>query len=685
MTSKTSTKTFSQPKRSDSLMLWIAAILGSVFLHGFVFWMARLSMIRSQIVPESRSATVNLIEIVPAKKSPQPTPLSISKTQFLRSASTKTLPKRSIIVAIIVPKKLTKSTGINFKSSKLQNKLVPKSVATRNNLKVVKIQRSSNKVSSFPRVSTLKTKSIQQQVRRQIFVKIPLKTSKMAIKPAIVTQQKSQLLIAKSVVKIQQKPQSKFVSKLLLKPVNKPNLSQKIIVSKNIIRYQPNLPSIVFPKTVIKKQHTSNSVIAKQTVVKPQSLAKKTSVQKPVVEPQSKPQSIVAQKPVVEPQSKPQSIVAPQTVTGQEETPQSIVDSQPVVRERHTPKSTVAQEPIAIVDTEPTSEPNISFEPNSEPIEKPNISFEPNSEPIAKPNISFEPNSEPIEKPNISLEPNLEPIEKPNISLEPNLEPIEKPNISLEPNLEPIEKPNISLEPNSEPIEKSTPKPSISPQPVPFPRPRPIASEGPIRQPVPFPRPRPIASEDPIRQPVPFPRPRPIASEDPIRQPVPFPRPISPLPSPRPSVRKPQPPESSGVVATLDLSSIRGGNRDIPDQLAKPKQNQKQFLSAINGLQIGSSVVTLDVFLQIDEQGRLAAIGNVKASSSQGSSGGKSINFEAIAKQLFRDWEFQPARSGGKPVYSELWLRVTIKPLFGRLSGNLGKNPVLKGRLCAMV
>ncbi|TAF39031.1 MAG: hypothetical protein EAZ68_12490, partial [Oscillatoriales cyanobacterium] len=242
------------------------------------------------------------------------------------------------------------------------------------------------------------------------------------------------------------------------------------------------------------------------------------------------------------------------------------------------------------------------------------------------------------------------------ISPEPNSQPIEKPPISPEPNSQPIEKPPISPESNSQPIEK----PPISPAPIqpPLPYPRPIASEAPIRQPLPYPRP--IASPNPIRQPLPYPRP--IASEAPIRQPLPYPR--SPLPNPRRSpVRVPQPPESSGAIATLDLNSIRGGNRDIPDQLARPRQNQKQ----IDVLQIGSSVVSLDVFLQIDDRGRLAAIGNVKANSNQGSSSGKSINFEALARQLFRDWEFQPARSGGKPVYSELWLRVTIKPLFRRL------------------
>ena len=657
MTSKTSTKTFSQQKRSDPPMLWIAAILGSVFLHGFIFWIVRLSMVRSQIVPESRSAAVNLVEIVPAKKTLQPTPTN--KAQILPSASTKTLPSKSIIVAKIVAKKIDKPIGFNsVKTSKIQNNTTRKPVLKRNNLrKSVSSQKSSN-TKLFVAVVPSKTKAIKQQVSRHFFVKTPLITSKFTIKSTIVNQSKPQsIIVSKIPQKTQPKLQSIVASKIPRKTQTKP---QSIIASKSasktqpklqsrtfpriVIRYQQNSKSRIYQKNVIKKPQTSNLAIAKRPVVKQQSLAKKTIAQKPVSQTQAQPQSIVASNPVIEPQQ-PQSIVATKPVSGQEETPQSIVDRQPVIQERSTPKSTVTQEPIAIVDLVPKSKPNISVEPDSEPIEKPNISVEPNFEPIEKPNISVEPDSEPIEKPNISVEPNSEPIEKPNISVEPNSELIASPA--------PIRQPIPFPRPIASPV-------AIR-QPVPIPFPRPIASPAPIRQPVPIPFPRPIASPAPIRQPIPFPRP--IASPAPIRQPIPFPRPTSPLPHPRIPVRTPQPRESSGVVATLDLSSIRGGNRDIPDQLARPKQNQKQ----IDVLQIGSSVVTLDVFLQIDDQGRLAAIGNVKASSSQGSSGGKNINFEAIARQLFQDWEFQPARSGGKPVYSELSLRVTIKPLFGTI------------------
>jgi hypothetical protein len=699
MTSKTSTKTFSQQKRSDPPMLWIAAILGSVFLHGFIFWMARLTMIRSQIVSESRSATVNLIEIIPAQKSPQPTPANINKTQILASASTKTLPSKSIIVAKIVTQKLNELTGFHsVKTSKIQNKMTKKPVLKRNNLRRnVDDQKLSN-TKSFVAVVPSKTKSIQQQVSRRSFVRVLLKTSKSAIKSTFVTQSKAQSIIAskpasksqpkpqsiiasKPASKSQPKPQSIIASKpasktqpkpqsiIASKPANKTQTKlqsiiaskvasktqtklqsiiaskvasktqtklQSIIASKVasktqtkpqsrtfpkiVIRYQHNSKSRIPQKTVIKKQQASDLVIAKRLVVKQQSLAKKTIPQKPVSQTQAQPQSIVATNPVIEPQPQPQSIVT--------------------------------EEPITIV-APLTSQPNIFREPNSEPIEKSNISPEPNSEPIEKLNISPESNSEPIEKLNISPEPNSEPIEKLNISPEPNSEPIEKPA------------PKLIIAPQPVPFPRPiSPLPNPIRQPIPIPFPRPIASEAPIRQPVPIPFPRPISPlPNPIRQPIPIPFPRPIASEAPIRQPIPSPRPISPLPNPRLPVRTAKPRESSGVVATLDLSSIRGGNRDIPDQLARPKQNQKQ----IDVLQIGSSVVTLDVFLQIDDQGRLAAIGNVKASSNQGSSGGKSINFEALARQLFRDWEFQPARSGGKPVYSELWLRVTIKPLFGRI------------------
>ncbi|XZO02888.1 MAG: hypothetical protein ACM65L_03685 [Microcoleus sp.] len=699
MNSKIYTKTFNHQKQSDPPMLWIVAILGSVFLHGLVFWILRLSIIRSQIVPESRSAAVNLIEIIPSQKSPDPKPANINKAQTSPPVSRQIFTKKSIIGANDVPKKITKSTPTALKSANIpknQEKITPNTPAKRNNLKIIKTPKPLNKIPAITAVITLKKKQVKQPVPKQYSVKIPLNKSQISLKSVVAAKSQTQSIavVAKpeikspsqpkssaAVAKTRMKPQSQTqsiaaVAKTRMKPqsqtqsiaaVAKPGIKVQskppsiVPVPKIAIEIKSKPPSIVgvnspkievyssnksrfYPKNnqritqvfkikenaknikiippssqlaiapkPIDKQTKKTSIVAKKPVTQQQPQPQSIVTQKPVTQQQPQPQSIVAQNPVTQQQPQPQSITDPKSV--QDEIPTSIVDRAPVVQERSTPpESTVSQEPIAIVEPRQISAPPISPEPNSQPIEKPPI----------------------------SPEPNLQPIEKPQVSPEPNSQPIEKPPISPAPIQQPIEKPPISPAPIQQPL----------------PYPRPIASPSPIQQPLPYPRP--IASPKPIREPLPYPRP--IASPKPIREPLPYPR--SPLPNPR---RSPawvaQPPESSGAIATLDLNSIRGGNRDIPDQLARPRQNQKQ----IDVLQIGSSVVSLDVFLQIDDRGRLAAIGNVKASSNQGSSSGKSINFEAIARQLFRDWEFQPARSSGKPVYSELWVRVTIKPLFGRL------------------
>ncbi len=731
MNSQTSTKTFNQQKRSDPPMLWIVAILGSVFLHGLVFWILRLSIIRSQIVPESRSAAVNLIEITPSQKSPEPKPANINKVRTSPPVSKQIVAKKSILVANDVPKKITKSTPTALKSaniSKNQDKITRTPPAKRNNLKIRKTPKPLKKIPSFTAVRTLKNKQVKQPVPRHYSVKIPLNKSQIVLKPVVASksQSKSIAVVAKPEIKSQSKPKSIVaVAKTTMKPQSQPQsivavaktrkkaqsqTQSSVAVAKPGIKVQSKPPSIVpVPKIAIKfnskppsivgvnspkievyssnksrfypknnqritqvfkikrnaknikiippssqlaiapkpidKQTKKTSIVAKKPVTPQHPQPQSITVQQPLIETQPQPQSIVAQNPVTQQQPQPQSITDPKSV--QDQIPTSIVDRAPVVQERSTPpESIVSQEPIAIVQPRQIPAPPISPESNSQPIEKPPISPESNSQPIEKPPISPESNSQPIEKPPISPESNSQPMEKPPISPASIREPL------------PYPRPIASPSPIQQPLPYPRPIASSSPIQQPLPYPRPIASSSPIQQPLPYPRP--IASPSPIQQPLPYPRP--IASPAPIRQPLPYPR--SPLPNPRRSpVKVPQPPESSGAIATLDLNSIRGGNRDIPDQLARPRQNQKQ----IDVLQIGSSVVSLDVFLQIDDRGRLAAIGNVKASSNQGSSSGKSINFEALARQLFRDWEFQPARSGGKPVYSELWVRVTIKPLFGRL------------------
>ncbi|MEZ2243334.1 MAG: hypothetical protein ACBR11_11250 [Microcoleus sp.] len=657
MNSQTSTKTFNQQKRSDPPMLWIVAILGSVFLHGLVFWILRLSIIRSQIVPESRSAAVNLIEITPSQKSPEPKPANINKVRTSPPVSKQIVAKKSILVANDVPKKITKSTPTALKSaniSKNQDKITRTPPAKRNNLKIRKTPKPLKKIPSFTAVRILKNKQVKQPVPRHYSVKIPLNKSQIVLKPVVASksQSKSIAVVVKPEIKSPSQPKSIVaVAKTTMKPQSQPQsivavaktrkkaqsqTQSSVAVAKPGIKVQSKPPSIVpVPKIAIKFNSKPPSIVgvnspkievysSNKSRFYPKNNQRITQVFKikrnakniKIIPPSS--QLAIAPKPI-DKQTKKTSIVAKKPVTPQHPQPQSITVQQPLIETQPQPQSIVAQNPV----TQQQPQPQSITDPKSVQDQIPTSIVD--RAPVVQ-ERSTPPESIVSQEPIAIVQPRQ--IAAPPISPESNSQPIEKPPIS----------------------------PASIREPLPYPRP--IASPAPIQQPLPYPRP--IASSSPIQQPLPYPRP--IASPAPIQQPLPYPR--SPLPNPRRSpVRLPQPPESSGAIATLDLNSIRGGNRDIPDQLARPRQNQKQ----IDVLQIGSSVVSLDVFLQIDDRGRLAAIGNVKASSNQGSSSGKSLNFEAIARQLFRDWEFQPARSGSKPVYSELWVRVTIKPLFGRL------------------
>lgn len=115
-------------------------------------------------------------------------------------------------------------------------------------------------------------------------------------------------------------------------------------------------------------------------------------------------------------------------------------------------------------------------------------------------------------------------------------------------------------------------------------------------------------------------------------------------------------PDETGAIATIDAGSIRTGTRDIPDTPAQPKQKQREVFSILSQLLLKpSSAIALDVRLEIDETGKLTTIKAVH-SLLEGDRG------ERLAQLLFQDWEFKPAYTGGQPVYSELWLRVTIQP-----------------------
>ncbi len=218
-----------------------------------------------------------------------------------------------------------------------------------------------------------------------------------------------------------------------------------------------------------------------------------------------------------------------------------------------------------------------------------------------------------------------------------------------------------------------------SPQPKPASKPT-VAAKPAARSPQPKPAPKTtVAAKPAARSPQPKPTvtPKPVVVRAGSVRAMPYPpaslgdrKPVTPRPPLTPSP-KPQPSESpnnGSLVATFDLGSIRSGERDIPDQLAKPLQNQRQFSPVLDPLQIGlrsGSALTFEVLVEIDEEGKLTIIRQVNPveDGTQRQSGVQSTDYLGFAKELLKNWQFQAAHSGGQAVYSELWLRLTVKAL----------------------
>ena len=295
-----------------------------------------------------------------------------------------------------------------------------------------------------------------------------------------------------------------------------------------------------------------------------------------------------------------------------------------------------------------------------------------------------------------SPQPKLAP--KPTVAAKP---------VARSPQPKPAPKPTVAAKPTARsPQPKPAPKPTVavksvtvrSPQPKPAPKPT-VAAKPATRSPNTKPAPKPTVAVKPAtRSPQPKPAPKPTVAAKPVaRSPqpkatvtpkpvvvragsvraMPYPpaslgdrKPVTPRPPLTPSP-KPQPSGSQkngSIVATFDLGSIRSGERDIPDQLAKPVQNQRQFSPILDPLQIGlisGSALTFEVLVEIDEKGKLTIIRQVNPveDGTQGQSGAQSFDYLGFAKELLKNWQFQAAHSGGQAVYSELWLRLTVKAL----------------------
>ena len=119
-----------------------------------------------------------------------------------------------------------------------------------------------------------------------------------------------------------------------------------------------------------------------------------------------------------------------------------------------------------------------------------------------------------------------------------------------------------------------------------------------------------------------------------------------------------QPQQSGGIVATL--SNIRDANRgkDIPEKLAKPYQQEKQFdyIPLPSSKETTKQVVVLQVVVLIDDTGK------PEVQSTQVLQGSKTIDSQQLAQDVIKDWKFEPAYQGNQPVSSLLQVVLTLQP-----------------------
>ena len=309
---------------------------------------------------------------------------------------------------------------------------------------------------------------------------------------------------------------------------------------------------------------------------------------------------------------------------------QKKVATKPVVKRspsKPVPKTTVAVKPVTARSPQPKPAPKRTV------AVKPVVKRSP-SKPVPKTTVATKPvvkrsPSKPVPKTTVAVKPVVvrspsKPVPKTTVAVKPVVKrspskPVPKTTVAV--------KPVVKRSPS-----KPVPKPTVTPKPV-------------------------VVRSRPVRA-IPYP-PGTLGDRKPVM-------PTPPTPSP-----KPQPPGShnnGSVLATFDLGSIRSGDRDIPDRLAKPVQNQRQFSAVLNPLEIGlssGSALTLEVLVEIDEKGKLTIVREVNAveDGTKGSSEPKNTDYLGFAKELLKNWQFQAAHSGGQAVYSELWLRLTVKAL----------------------
>jgi len=113
------------------------------------------------------------------------------------------------------------------------------------------------------------------------------------------------------------------------------------------------------------------------------------------------------------------------------------------------------------------------------------------------------------------------------------------------------------------------------------------------------------------------------------------------------------------LVATLSNPRLANGGTDVPDKLATPQQQERRFSGLTYPAKVGMNfdqAIVLQVLLLIDNKGQAT----VQATKTL--QGGAGVDAEFVAREMIKDWKFEPATQAGQAVDSLLEVTLTVNP-----------------------
>lgn len=218
------------------------------------------------------------------------------------------------------------------------------------------------------------------------------------------------------------------------------------------------------------------------------------------------------------------------------------------------------------------------------------------------------------------------------------------------------------------PPAKNTPQPQHKPSAPSPPKnnpPSPTSPETPTpspKTPTPSPQPDDSLLKPPLQSSLLEPPPKPLIPSPPAPNASPTPPPPSPVSDASPTP-PPSPVSGNRFIATLGAPQLTQPDRDIPDRLARRKQNEKQF-DAIDyltplGIEFKGELA-IEVVAIIDENGKPSIYPqSIKVLAGYISS----AKAAELATKIIEQWQFEPTYMGGQPIPQEYFLRLSTRSL----------------------